>query len=201
MSGLRELKKQRTRAAIADAALELFLARGFDEVKVAEVARAAGVSEATVFNYFRTKEDLVFERLDRFWTRLIDAIEHRPGGQGIVDAAETFLLSQEPTSLSPEHEERLAAISRMIAASPALLARERASYDHAALALTEVIARTTTLGEDAAAAAHLILAVHKSLVAYTREQVLAGATGQALAHRVAARTRSGYALLRRGLDA
>ncbi|WP_406674083.1 helix-turn-helix domain-containing protein [Nonomuraea sp. N2-4H] len=201
MSGLRELKKQRTRAAIADTALELFLARGFDEVTVAEVARAAGVSDATVFNYFRTKEDLVFERLDRFWTRLIAAIEHRPDGQGVVDATEAFLLDQEPTSLSAEGDERLAGISRMIAASPALLARERASYDHAATALAEVIARTTALGEHAATAAHLILGVHKSLVAYTREQVLAGATGQALADRVAARTRSGYALLRRGLSA
>ncbi len=199
--GLRELKKQRTRVAIADAALELFLARGFDEVTIAEVARAAEVSEATVFNYFRTKEDLVFNRLDQFWIRLIDAIEHRQDGQEIVAATEAFLLDQEPTSLSSEREERLAAINRMIAESPALLARERASYDHAAIALAEVIARTTTLGEDAATAAHLILGVHKTLVAYTREQVLAGTSGQALTHRVAARTRSGYALLRRGLDA
>ncbi len=197
--GLRELKKQRTRTAITDAALRLFLDRGFDDVTVAEVARAAEVSQATVFNYFRTKEDLVFDRLDQFWGRLFDAVEHRSGGHGIVDAVEAFLLHQEPTSLSPEREERLAAIGRMIADSPALLARERASYDDAAIALAEVITRTTTLRVDAIAAAHMILGVHKSLVAYTREQAALGTSGEALAHRVAARTRSGYALLRRGL--
>ena len=46
--------------------MRLFLERGFDQVSVAEVARAADVSEATVFNYFPTKEDLVYERMDAF---------------------------------------------------------------------------------------------------------------------------------------
>jgi AcrR family transcriptional regulator len=197
--GLRELKKQRTRAAIADAALELFLDRGFDDVTVVEVARAAEVSEATVFNYFRTKEDLVFDRLDQFWGRLAEAVERRTGDEGVVDAVEKFLLNQEPTSLSPKREERLKAIGRMIAASPALLARERASYDEAAIALADVIVRTTKLRADAIAAAQMILGVHKSLVAYTREQLIAGIGGNTLARRVATSTRSGYSLLRRGL--
>lgn len=198
--GLRELKKQRTRATIADAALELFTSRGFDTVTVAEVARAAEVSEATVFNYFRTKEDLVYDRLDQFWTRLTDAVENRPTGSGVVDAVEGFLLEQGPVAQTPEQEERLLAITRMIAESPALLAREGASYDAAATALAEVIARTTPVHADAVAAAHILLGVHKSLVAYTREQILAGTDGATLSRRVAARTRSGYALLRRGLD-
>lgn len=57
--GLRERKKQRTRELIAETARRLFSARGFDRVTVAEIARAAEVSEQTVFNYFPTKEDLV----------------------------------------------------------------------------------------------------------------------------------------------
>lgn len=199
-AGLRELKKQRTRAGIASTALELFLARGFDDVTVAEIARAAEVSEATVFNYFRTKEDLVFHRLEGFWTNLIGAVEHRPEGEGVVSAVEGFLLGSEPTALAPEREKQVADINRMIAASPALRAREAASYDQAASALAEVIAATTSLRDDAAAAAQMILGVHRSLVAYTREQVLAGANGKTLARRTAARTRSGYALLRQGLD-
>ena len=63
--GLRERKKRQTREAIAQAAMALFVARGFDAVTVADVARAADVSEKTVFNYFPAKEDLVFARAAR----------------------------------------------------------------------------------------------------------------------------------------
>ncbi|MGW0515767.1 TetR family transcriptional regulator [Crossiella sp. NPDC003009] len=61
-TGLRERKKQRTREAIAAAAIELFLDRGFDQVSVADVAAAAEVSKRTLFKYFPSKEDLVVQR-------------------------------------------------------------------------------------------------------------------------------------------
>ena len=79
--GLRERKKQQTRRAISDAAMRLFLERGFDQVSVAEVARAADVSEETVFNYFPTKEDLVYERMDTFEHELLAAVRERPVGE------------------------------------------------------------------------------------------------------------------------
>src|SRR6516165_949039 len=64
--GLRERKKQRTRELISDTARKLFAERGFERVSVAEIARAAEVSGATVFNYFPTKEDLVFSGFEAF---------------------------------------------------------------------------------------------------------------------------------------
>src|SRR6478752_8243526 len=62
--GLRERKKRLMRQQLSDTATRMFLERGFDQVRVAEVAEACGVSEKTVFNYFPTKESLVLDRLD-----------------------------------------------------------------------------------------------------------------------------------------
>ena len=61
-TGLRARKKARTRDAIADAAISLFLAHGFDQVSVNDIAAAAEVSKPTLFRYFATKEDLVLHR-------------------------------------------------------------------------------------------------------------------------------------------
>jgi AcrR family transcriptional regulator len=60
--GLRERKKRLMRQLISDTATMMFLERGFEEVRVAEVAAACDVSEKTVYNYFPTKESLILDR-------------------------------------------------------------------------------------------------------------------------------------------
>jgi AcrR family transcriptional regulator len=62
--GLRERKKRLMRQQLSDTATQMFLERGFDAVRVSEVAAACGVSEKTVFNYFPTKESLILDRLE-----------------------------------------------------------------------------------------------------------------------------------------
>lgn len=59
---LRERKKERTRQAIADAAIAMFLRDGFDAVSTADIAAAVEISKPTLFRYFPTKEDLVVAR-------------------------------------------------------------------------------------------------------------------------------------------
>src|SRR5215217_8370567 len=83
--GLRERKKRETREAIADAAMRLFAARGFDAVTVEEVAEAANVSRKTVFNYFPAKEDLVFRAGSERLTALVAAIRARVPGTSVVE--------------------------------------------------------------------------------------------------------------------
>src|SRR5919201_721118 len=92
--GLRERKKQQTRQLIAETARRLFTERGFERVTVAEIARAADVSDQTVFNYFPTKEELVYWRLGSFEEELLSTIREREPEESIVAAFGRFLLAQ-----------------------------------------------------------------------------------------------------------
>src|SRR5215218_6840751 len=119
--GLRERKKQRTRELIGEAARRLFMRRGFDAVTVAEIARAADVAEKTVFNYFPTKEDLVYWRLESFEEELLEAIREREPGESVLTAFGRFVLQRRGllAEQDPAAIERLIAITRMITESPA----------------------------------------------------------------------------------
>src|SRR5437879_13605264 len=92
--GLRERKKEQTRQAIAETARRLFGERGFDAVTVAEIARAADVSEGTVFNYFPAKEDLFYGQTESFETALVDAVRDRPAGESALAAFRRFVLDR-----------------------------------------------------------------------------------------------------------
>ncbi|MEV4529883.1 TetR/AcrR family transcriptional regulator [Streptosporangium sp. NPDC049304] len=84
--GLRERKKRQTRQRVSDVALGLFVARGFDNVTIAEIATAAEVSVNTVYNYFHTKEDLVLPPEEASPQRLADMVRGRDPGQSAADA-------------------------------------------------------------------------------------------------------------------
>ncbi len=78
MTGLRERKKQETRAALSWAALRLAVERGLAAVTVDEIAAEAGVSPRTFNNYFASKyEAIVWRHLDRF-ARIADELRARP---------------------------------------------------------------------------------------------------------------------------
>jgi AcrR family transcriptional regulator len=84
--GLRERKRRLTRQLISDAATTMFVARGFDHVKVSEVAERVGVSEKTVYNYFPTKESLVLDTADESLEQLAQALRDRRPGESLTDA-------------------------------------------------------------------------------------------------------------------
>jgi AcrR family transcriptional regulator len=91
-TGLRDLKKARTRRLIADTAARLFAERGYERVAVSDVARAAEVAEQTVYNYFPTKERLVTDREEQVQDRLCDLIRSRPPGVTPAAAIRGFVL-------------------------------------------------------------------------------------------------------------
>jgi AcrR family transcriptional regulator len=177
--GLRERKKQKTRVLIAETARRLFSERGFEAVSVAEIAREAEVAEATVFNYFPTKEDLVYHGMEAFEAELLAVISDRPAGQSAIDAFGRFV--SEPrgflAATDQASQEALLSASRMIAASPALIARERqilARY-------TESVAMLLAAETDAQVSdlrpwvvANALVGVHGALIAFVRRRLLDG---------------------------
>src|SRR3954452_12818478 len=90
--GLRERKKLQTAMRIYRTAVELFVERGFDAVSVAEIADAAEVSKMTVFNYFGTKEDLVFRPTEEHFGDAARAFREREPGESAVDAVRRQFL-------------------------------------------------------------------------------------------------------------
>ena len=223
--GLRELKKEQTRQLIADTAWRLFADRGFDRVTVAEIAREAQVAEATVFNYFPTKEDLFYWRLEAFGTRLADAVSARPAGEPVLAAFRRALMDEgglltQVEAGDPEALARLRTVNRVIADSPALLAREQQAITRNAAAVAALLAAeaatpaatSTRAGSGTPAeaptpaddlrpqvAANALLGIHRALIDYVRRRVLADDEPRGLAADIRRLTTEAFALLEHGL--
>ncbi|GAB3879924.1 TetR/AcrR family transcriptional regulator [Kibdelosporangium lantanae] len=196
--GLRERKKQQTRQRIVAAAIGLFADRGFDHVPVAEVARAAEVSEATVFNYFPSKEDLVYEGMDEFEDRLLTAVRERAAGTPVLAAFRDVLL-QPAGSLAngdPTATARIATVARIIADSPTLQARELRSYNRHTTALAEAIGNGTTT---AWVVANALMGVNRAMKDAVHRGALAGRDGAQITRDVVAQARAAFELLELGL--
>jgi AcrR family transcriptional regulator len=206
--GLRERKKEQTRRLIADTARRLFAERGFDAVTVAEVAREADVAPKTVFNYFPTKEDLFYSRLEAFEEALLAAVRERKPGESVIAAFRGFLLSQggvlaiKAGGGDDEATRQLRTVTRVITESPALLARERQVISRYEEALAALLAEETGVGARAVeprAVANALLGVHRALIVYVRERALAGARASEIRRGVRAEARRAFAELERGL--
>ncbi|MEU8037461.1 TetR family transcriptional regulator [Streptosporangium sp. NPDC049078] len=152
MTGLRERKRRQVHEAISAAAIALFLERGFDEVPVAEVAAAAGVSKPTLFKYFPTKEDLVLHRISDHQGEAARIVRERGPGEAPLEALHRHFLAglerRDPVTGLNDHPEVLD-YHRMVFSTPGLAARllHHMALDEEALAaaLAEVTDELTAL--------------------------------------------------------
>jgi AcrR family transcriptional regulator len=102
--GLRERKKRLMRQLISDTATAMFLERGFEELRVAEVAAACDVSEKTVYNYFPTKESLILDREEGMTADIRRALGPDGAPMSPVDAV-IGLITDEVTGLFEHWDE------------------------------------------------------------------------------------------------
>ncbi|WP_328346578.1 TetR/AcrR family transcriptional regulator [Micromonospora sp. NBC_00421] len=124
--GLRARKKARTRDALADVAISLFLSRGFDQVSVADVAATAEVSKPTLFRYFATKEDLILHRFADHQGEAARVVRDRPPGMPPMVALHRHFRAGldrfEPVTGLNDHPE-VVAFHRLVFTTPSLAGR------------------------------------------------------------------------------
>ncbi|MEU6671549.1 helix-turn-helix domain-containing protein [Streptomyces sp. NPDC046727] len=197
---LRERKKRETRQRISDIATVLIREHGFDAVTVAEIARAAGVSSMTVFNYFPRKEDLFLDRVPQAADLFAAAVRDRAPGQSPLAALRGLALRL----LEERHPlggvgEGFDAFWRIVADSPALRARAREGVEEVERALAAALGAAGAA--DPALAAALTMAAYRTVFLASVRRLAAGDPVDEVArdHRTRLETAFG-ALERAGLD-
>lgn len=212
--GLRERKRAATRARIAQTAMTLFQERGFDDVTIAEIADAADVSKVTVFNHFHRKEDLFFDRLPEAHALLETAVTERADGTSPLAAVRELLLDlvRQRHPFAPAGDPGYDAFLRIVASSPALIARAREAVaeleDHLGRLLAEAgapMADADRSSPDGAAeprlAAALVTAAYSTIYRETARRQLAGEPTEALLVDHEARVVDAFARLDRAVSA
>lgn len=152
--GLRERKKRMLRRKMSDTATEMFLERGFDAVRVAEVAEACGVSEKTVFNYFPTKEALVLDLGEATSVSLrtaladpnlppVDAVLRILSGE-LANITSWLSAQKDPAKAKA----LLMRFGMLIRSTPSLRAYQRDTADQQAVVAAELLAQRAGMSPD-----------------------------------------------------
>jgi AcrR family transcriptional regulator len=173
--GLRERKKRATRQLISNVASGLFIERGFEEVTVAEIAEAAGVSKMTVFNYFPRKEDLFLDRHADRLAELVDVLRSRPAGVSACAA----LRGHQHSLLAAGHPLSGAIAGGpgfwwVLTSSPALMARWYEQEREIADAFAEVFVEETGDAFRSRMVAGLLTTAITTVFAHAMGRIMAG---------------------------
>ncbi|WP_328610041.1 TetR/AcrR family transcriptional regulator [Amycolatopsis sp. NBC_00345] len=153
-AGLRERKKAKTRRHIADTAARLFAAHGYDQVSIVDVARAAEVSDQTVYNYFPAKQDLAFDRAEEIRERYARTVLERPGGTSPAAALRTLALEHLDRHRGADLDLVRGSLPVLCVGSPTIRRLTLEAYDQHAEVIAAAITETCPAVHPAVARAH-----------------------------------------------
>src|SRR5262245_25977598 len=199
--GLRERKKLETARAVRQAAIDLFLARGFDDVSVAEIAEAAKFSKMTVFNYFPAKEDLLFAPMEEHTEEAAAVVRDRPDGETPLAALRRHhldRLADRDPSVGLNDSPLVVGLQRIVMTTPSLMPRLRAFLVTGETALADALAKETDPLTARLAAAQ-IMAARGVLLFALHEGITAGRSADELYPEAVAAANRAYDLLEQGL--
>ncbi|MER5687358.1 TetR/AcrR family transcriptional regulator [Streptomyces sp. NPDC005134] len=196
---LRERKKQLTYQAVSDAAIAMFLERGFDKVSVAEVAAAADISKPTLFRYFPAKEDLALHRFADHEDEAARVVAARGQDESPLDALRRHFLDglerRDPVTGLCDHPQVLA-FHRMLYGTPSLVARMYGYQGRSEAAL----ARALGDGVPDRLAAGQIIAVQRILALENWRRIDAGESADEVYEDAVRAAELGFVQLRSGLE-
>jgi AcrR family transcriptional regulator len=174
-TGLRELKKERTRRHIADTAARLFAEHGYENVAVTDVARVAEVAEQTVYNYFPVKEQLVTDRDQQVQDRLSDLIRARPPGVTAAAAVRDYVLAFTAGIRDIAAGQWRGELGYLAAVSPAVRRLALEMTDRQAAAVAAAISDTTAVPPEVAKLQGIALAgVFQIIISESGRRTLEG---------------------------
>jgi AcrR family transcriptional regulator len=142
-SGLRARKKAQQREAIERVAMGLFLSNGFEATTVEVIAAACDISPSTVFRYFSSKEEIVFERAARDGDRLVELLAAQP-----LEIGPALALHDSLRAMCAEYQDDYVEIARrneMVQQSPSLRVRRAETQPRWELVVRAEFARRAEL--------------------------------------------------------
>jgi AcrR family transcriptional regulator len=206
---LRERKKLETRQLLADTATELFLAKGFDAVRVTEIAEACGVSEKTVYNYFPTKEALLLDQHQYLPAALRSAFsdpETPPLAAAIALLANELDTLIARMSAEPDFTEarmRTRRFGDLLRSTASLRAYQHDVTERLTVMIAEILAAragaASSADPEALAAAHAVLGLWSVQYASLRRHLQTAPTAEALAAAVTTDVHQAAKVIEHGL--
>jgi AcrR family transcriptional regulator len=202
-AGLRESKKQRTHQHLADTAMRLFLAHGFDAVSVADVAAAAEVSKPTLFRYFAGKEDLVLHRFADHQDEAGRIVRERTAQHSPTGALHAHFLAAlrefDPITGLCDHPEVIA-FQQLLYSTPSLQSRLQHYTDRETELLAASLLPSAPDGLTARLAACHLVTVRHELGRANFHRIAAGRRAAALLPEALADADRAFGMLANGLD-